>query len=77
MQKSRCSASASHSFLAFAKNGYLTPFDVFGGAGKKYWRRCLENPKHEWQLSPNTITNPNRKLSYYPYCSDRRKWTSD
>ena len=59
------------------KNGDVTPFDVFSGAGKKYWWRCLENPKHEWQVSPKTITNPNRKLGYCPYCSGRRKWTSD
>lgn len=59
------------------KNGDVTPFDVFSGAGKKYWWRCLESPKHEWQVSPNTITNPNRKLGYCPYCSGRRKWTSD
>lgn len=55
------------------KNGDVTPFDVLSGSGKKFWWLCSENPHHEWQLSPNAITKPDRKLSFCPYCSGRKR----
>ena len=58
------------------RNGEVTPFDVVAGSGKKYWWQCKVNPKHQWQVSPNTITNPKRKLGYCPYCSGRKRWNS-
>ena len=35
------------------KNGDKTPYNTSYGSAKKIWWRCLVNPKHEWESTPN------------------------
>ena len=48
------------------KNGYVTPFDVFSCAGKKYWWRCLENPKARVAVIPQHNNKTQQKTKLLP-----------
>ena len=47
-------------------NGYLMPYQVTPGSGKKVWWRCSRG--HEWEASPNNRT----KGRGCPYCAGKK-----
>jgi len=55
-------------------NKGLTPYNVTIGYDKKVWWQCLNNPKHEWEASPNSRTNVN---SGCPFCCPTHRRSSD
>src|SRR5258707_472765 len=50
------------------KNGELTPDDVTPSSSKKVWRRCREDPTHEWKTA---ICDRARGGHGCPMCSGR------
>jgi hypothetical protein len=52
-----------------AKNGYITPRQVFKSSGKKYWLMC-NDCLHEFQATLSCITkNENKTDKYCPICN--------
>jgi len=52
----------------FAKNRYLTPFDVTCGSHEEVWWQCSKNNKHVWKTEVYNRTNSNTGNGC-PYCS--------
>jgi hypothetical protein len=55
------------------KNGFLTPYDVTAGSGKKVWWRCSKNSTHEWKAT--CIDRTGKRKRGCPYCNSG--WTKD
>ena len=52
-----------------AKNGGVTPYQVFPGSKKQHWWRCPEGPDHSWLAAIATRTKNSSKC---PFCVGRR-----
>lgn len=53
------------------KNNERTIFDFTYGNNERFVWRCLDNPEHEWVLSPKQMTAP-RKQKHCPYCREKK-----
>ena len=65
---------ANHEKSAFwhpTKNGDVKPRDIIKGTDKKYWFSCDKCP-HDFDTSPNNITNPSRNGCWCPYCANKK-----
>ncbi len=49
------------------KNGDATPYNTKAGSGIKRWWQCVEEPSHEWELTPEKMKAP-RKSEHCPHC---------
>lgn len=59
------------------KNGPVTPFDVASKSIKKYWWKCKDNPKHEWQsrVQDRTLKAAGCPLCSHKYVTDENRLT--
>ena len=49
-------------------NAQLTPYNITYNSHKKVWWLCINNPKHEWLISPNTRSSG---YTSCPYCDGK------